>query len=460
MNKSSGCAAFDEELFSIAELCRAPINSSADLKSMLEAVHARAFAVDFARYNCERLKTSAPELLDDFYDLRLGLRDRIGEWRRQGFMTPRAEKGLRDSFRALRNSTDLIGELMIGFRRASSSKSHRVAFSRRSGGTLFHPSLRGEASVPFRSGDIIVVRGTIHNSAAIARIGDVDSQFSHAAIVYIDPGGRQYAVESLIEQGAVISSLHSALAHNLGRTVVFRHPDARLAQEAAKFIFDHVRQSRSLFARRIPYDFSMELQGYDKLFCSKLVRQAYDYASNGRFVMPAFRTRFDNAPAEFLEQIGVTARTTIAPGDLELEPDLLAIAEWRDFERTSQIRLHDFIMDKLFEWMSERDYAFRETFWINALSRLGRASAYIPWPVNALVGLFGIPRVPMNMQRSTISAIAMLHATAEPLYKALSQLERRSIAERGHPLHPREVLDHLEAIRDKRPGRIGLLQPA
>ena len=33
------------------------------------------------------------------------------------------------------------------------------------------------------------MRGTGHNSAAIARIGDVDTQFSHVAIIYIDPAG-------------------------------------------------------------------------------------------------------------------------------------------------------------------------------------------------------------------------------------------------------------------------------
>ena len=30
-----------------------------------------------------------------------------------------------------------------------------------------------------------------------------------------------------------------------------------------------------------------------------------------------------------------------------------AIAEWRDFERTSHLRLQDFIMVKIFEWMEE-----------------------------------------------------------------------------------------------------------
>ena len=52
-----------------------------------------------------------------------------------------------------------------------------------------------------------MMRGMHHNSAAIARIGDVDSQFSHLAIVHTDDGGKQWVVEALIEEGSVIHSL-------------------------------------------------------------------------------------------------------------------------------------------------------------------------------------------------------------------------------------------------------------
>ena len=45
------------------------------------------------------------------------------------------------------------------------------------------------------------MRGMHHNSAAIARIGDVDSQFSHLAIVHTDESGKHWVVEALIEDG-------------------------------------------------------------------------------------------------------------------------------------------------------------------------------------------------------------------------------------------------------------------
>lgn len=456
MVRSSSCRAFDGDFFQLASLCEEQVTSAAQLEEQLQKIYAEVFNVDFARYDLRRLREAAPALLDDFYDLRLDLRGRIAGWRSKGFITPKAEKLLRDVFRALRYATDLVGELMIGFRQRKPGRSRRVAFAKRTRGTLFHPTLRGASFAEFKSGDIVVVRGTIHNSAAIARIGDVDSQFSHAALIYVDPKGRQHVVEALIEAGATINNLHSALSHDLGRAVVFRHKDPELAQRAAEQIYHHVRRSRGLFSRRIPYDFSMELAGYDKLFCSKLIRQAFDEASDGAQILPMFASRFEKGSRDFLDRIGVTAKVSFAPADLELEPGFEAIAEWRDFERTSHIRLQDFVMVKLFEWMEEKGYTFKEPPALHLISRLGRASAYIPWPLSSVLALVA-PPVPMNMKRSTISAIAMLHYTAEPLFKQLQTLERKSVFERGYPLHPREVFAYLESVRENSPERVGYL---
>ena len=451
---SSGCAAFDYDVRRLVALVEREPRTTAELEALLDAIYRQVFAVDFARYDLVRLRAAVPEILDDFFDVRLALRERIADWREAGVLTAAATDRLRDCFRALRYATDLIGELSNGFKARRLGTSRRIAFAE---GTLFHPDLRDERRHNFHSGDILLVRGTIHNSAAIARIGDVDSQFSHAAMIYIDKRGRQYVVEALIAEGATYGTLHHALSHNLGRAVVFRHPDADLAHHAAEAMFRRVRKSRGLFARRIPYDFSMELDVADRLFCSKLIRLAYAEASGNRFIMPAFPTRFDHASKDFLDRIGVTARETFAPGDMELEPALDAVAEWRDYDRTSNLRLQDFVMVKLFEWMERDGYIFEETPWIRFLSTMGRMTAYFPWPLKSLVARLA-PKIPMSMKRETVAAITMLHLTAEPLFKELQRLERESVRERGYPLHPREILNHLENIRRDAPDRIGYLQ--
>ncbi|MFX5344442.1 hypothetical protein ABTC63_21645, partial [Acinetobacter baumannii] len=86
----------------------------------------------------------------------------------------------------------------------------------------------------FQPGDVILVRGQAHNSAAIARIGDVDSQFSHVGIVYQGDDGKLYKIQAMIEDGAVITPLGQALDHGLGRAVLFRYRDPKTAARAAK----------------------------------------------------------------------------------------------------------------------------------------------------------------------------------------------------------------------------------
>ena len=96
-----------------------------------------------------------------------------------------AEKALRSVFRAIRYATDMLGELATGYDQMEAGEKVLPAFTGTDINTLVHPYLeKPEGRIPFRSGDVIIVRGLRHNSAAIARIGDVDSQFSHAAILH------------------------------------------------------------------------------------------------------------------------------------------------------------------------------------------------------------------------------------------------------------------------------------
>ena len=84
MARSSSCRAFDGDFFQLAALCDEEVTSAAQLEEQLQKIYVQVFNVDFARYDLRRLREAAPELLDDFYDLRLGLRDRIAQWRSSG----------------------------------------------------------------------------------------------------------------------------------------------------------------------------------------------------------------------------------------------------------------------------------------------------------------------------------------------------------------------------------------
>jgi hypothetical protein len=263
-------------------------------------------------------------------------------------------------------------------------------------------------------------------------------------------------VEALIESGAVIEPLQSALQHRLARAILFRHQDAELAARASTLIYDHVSRSLAEGGKPILYDFSMSLAPSERLFCSKLVRIAYEDASEGKLKLPAFTTRFNDSNARFYKRIGVTASESFAPGDLEIEPAFDLVAEWQDYRYTAQVRHQDLIMTKLFEWMEVHGYRFREDFVIRLIAWVGRLSTKLSKRAQDFVAsLFA--RIPPHMPRRTIATIVMLHKTAQPLLEDVQYKERIRIATEGLPLHPRDVFDHLEGVRSRGRGYVGYL---
>ena len=459
MQVMTGCANFDADFRAIAQLTETNIASAEHLTSILHQIYRRIFDVDLHRYDVEALHAAGPAALNFAHGLRTALGDRIQQWHAGGFMSPQAQGALRDVFRASRYATDMLGEMLIAYDDLSPGETIYPAFTGPHNNTQIHPALADASNVEFQSGDVIVMRGIIYNSAAIARIGDVDSQFSHAAMVHIDDRGHRTIVEALIADGAKLSSFDYSMSHNLARAVLFRHHDADLAAKAADRIFKRVQESQRSWKNHIYYDFSMELDNYDELFCAKLVRQAYDEASHGLLRLPTFPTTFEQANADFMARIGTTAKTTFAPGDMELEPDFHTIAEWRDFRRTSLIRLQDMVLVKMFEWMETDGYSFRETNMMWIISSLSKASGYLPNIVKAALSRL-VPKIPRNISREAIAVIAMLHKTAQPLHQELMAMERRSIKDTGRPLHPREIYAHLDQVKQRSAGQIGYLMKA
>ncbi|MCH9809295.1 MAG: hypothetical protein K0U74_16335 [Alphaproteobacteria bacterium] len=436
-----------------------PIASSDVLAATLERVYKSFEQQDFFRYDVFLEREKAPGTMDELFQLQMELRDHVSDWHAAGLMSRPAQKAARDCLRATRYAIDILGELWIGYERLPKDGRTYRAFAGSHLNTLHNRafSTDDDGRMEFWSGDVILTRGQLHNSAAIARIGDVDSQFSHVAMVYIDINGQHWAVESLIERGAVVTPLAEWLDHDLGRAVLFRHKDARLAQRAATLIHDRVQQSRRPAGKRILYDFTMTLdENTHNLYCSKLVRRAFREASDGQVLLPTFSTLLDMQNRDFPRRIGVKAVETFAPGDLELEPSFDIVAEWQDYRVTSELRLKDIVMDKLFEWMERDGYRFEETFRIRLISWFGRLSSYLSQDIKRMIDDV-VPMVPVNMKRSAIAAIAMLHETAEPIFKELDELERERTERSGLPLHPREVRQILDRMREAQGARIGYL---
>lgn len=436
-------------------LTRRDTLTEAELATTLDNAYQSLFHADFAAFDVAEVSQHAPDLVARIWALYLALRDRIPMWQQQGVMSHRVQASLRDVFRSARYARDLIGEIALGHQRLGKKDSTFAAFTGPHYLTQRNPRF-SQGPIVLRPGDAILQRGMAHNSAAISRIGDVDSQFSHLSIVARDPKGGHVMVEALIEEGSIVKPVDLSLAHNVGRAVLLRHRDPELAEHASEMIRAAIARADGRDAPRILYDFSMELGGYGNLYCAKLVRLAYSMATSGEYRIPTFTTRLDMKNRDFISRIGVTALETFAPGDIELEPEFDVVAEWRDLRVTSELRLKDMIMMKLFEWMELYDYRFRPTFLVWLVGNSGVATARMPGFVQTLTKRFA-GKVPPNMSSSAVGAVAMLHWTAEELYEGLRKLESQTIKKTGRQLHPRLVLDELERMREARGRRIGYL---
>ena len=433
-----------------------PADSSDALVHNLEGLYQAIYTTDFEAFKVAEVDHIAQAAMDDLFDFALRLRDRVPEWHHQGLLDHDASSAVRNAIRVLRYTCDIVGEVASGYPRLAPGEKTHKGFEGPPSWTMMHPAHAVGTQLEFRSGDVLLVRGQLHNSAAIARVGDIDSQFSHVGLVHVDEDRQPWMVEALIEDGASITPLDRALGHGLGRAVLFRHRDGHVASTASHLIHERVTKANARFGGWIPYDFTMQLDGYDELFCSKLVRQAYDEATGGKLLLPTFATRLAMQNRDFLERIGATAVETFAPADFEVEPSFDLVAEWRDYRVTSHIRMQDLIMSKLFDWMDEHGYVFEEDAKIRGIEVLGGIAGIMPGFVkDAISGV--VPKVPSNMSTRTVGAIAMLHKTAQPILERLLAEEARHIKDTGRPLHPRLVQADLERMRAASPGRIGYL---
>ncbi len=436
-----------------------PILSAHQLSANLSGVHRAFLTMKFNHYDLGDHNSSVPALMNAVFDLRQALRAKITRWNNLGLMPQEVQKAARDILRDSRYIGDILGEIWVNHERLDADRKSLRAFTGTNYNTFVASQYDNGQNITFKSGDVILSRGRLQNSAAIARIGDIDSQFSHVSMVYIDPKGGHWAVESLIEEGAHIVPLQTALEHGLARAIVFRHRDENLAQRAAHIIHDRILQSRSKHGQRIWYDFTMQIDQGRNLFCSELVHRAFKEASQGSVLLPTFPTKLHMKNYDFPDRIGVTARETFAPGDLELEPDFDIVAEWQDYRTTADLRLQDIAMDKMFEWMDNENFKFRETFLIKLISMFGRTATYMSTTLQDIVFQV-IPKIPPNMSRKAVATIAMLNETGQELLIPLRKHDESTAKSTGFPMHPSEIMNMLDEIYAQSPDEIGYLRRA
>jgi hypothetical protein len=196
------------------------------------------------------------------------------------------------------------------------------------------------AGVPLRSGDLLLSRGDAPTSALIARGNDFPGNFSHVALVHVDPGTRKVSIiEALIERGLVVTPVNRYLGDGKLRVLVLR-PRADLPALVADPMVPH-RAAEAALRRaregRIPYDFEMDHRDHARLFCSEVAFAAYE--SFGVRLWPGLSRVSAPGLRRWLWGLGVRRFETQEPSDLEYDPQLVVVAEWRDLPTLREERL-------------------------------------------------------------------------------------------------------------------------
>jgi hypothetical protein len=204
--------------------------------------------------------------------------------------------------------------------------------------------------VEIRSGDILVSRGGYPTSALIARGSDYPGNFSHIGLVHVDSAsGAVSVVEAHIESGVAVTTADGYLRDKKLRVMVLR-PRANLPQLVADPWLPHRAAARALTRARaghIPYDFAMDYTDPARLFCSEVVSSVYGdldvtlWMGLSTISRPGLR--------RWLAGFGVRHFATQEPSDLEYDPQLVVVAEWRDATALHQDHLDNAVVDAMLE---------------------------------------------------------------------------------------------------------------
>ncbi len=204
--------------------------------------------------------------------------------------------------------------------------------------------------VRVHSGDILLSRGGAATSALIARGSDYPGNFSHVALVHVEASTAKVSIlEAHIEKGVAVATIEEYLRDTKLRVMALRLR-ADLPALAADPLLPHKAASLALgeaAARHIPYDFEMDFEDHSRLFCSEVASAAY--RKTGVTLWMGLSSLSSAGLCSWLSAFGVTHTLTQEPSDLEYDPQLRVVAEWRDPDTLLKDHLDNAVTDILLE---------------------------------------------------------------------------------------------------------------
>lgn len=311
---------------------------------------------------------------------------------------------------------------------------------------LVNPKFKFEGAESLRGGDVILSRGNAYSSAAIARIGTSDAQFSHLSLVHQAEDGSLHTSEAHIEVGSLGEPIQTHIDQGNARTVVFRFSDPVTAQKAGEIMYKKVKAKQNQ-KKNIPYDFGMDYADNSTLFCSEIIYDGYKQASDGELDVPVHKTKFAKGAIPFLQKLGIKidetnidSFDTFGPGDIEFDPRFELVAEWRNPAKMKDTRTKDMILTKIFEWMETKGYEFRPP-------RKVKRKAWFSWLMRRtpLIGLALKNKFPKYMTKDQLRLFLVLDEVSVELFERLEDVSE----ELGRPMTPKEMFEVLEQFREE-----------
>jgi hypothetical protein len=268
--------------------------------------------------------------------------------------------------------------------------------------------------ITVHSGDLLVSRGGAEVSALISRGNDFPGNFSHVALIYVDEATQTpYFIEAHIERGVAIATADEYINDRKLRFMVLRprhdlpqlNEDPLLPHKAAKYMYDEAQE------RHIPYDFKMNYYDPGAMFCSEV--GSYAYKEYGVQLWPAESTISSSGVVKVMNTFGVENFVTQMPSDLEYDPQLSVVGEWRDMNALFEDHLYNAVIDAMLV-CAENGEEIEYNIWMLPVVRVVKAySSVLNW-----IGMVGpVPEGMSAIEAAKSDAFINRHETLKQVVR-------------------------------------------
>lgn len=433
-------------------------NSVSECSTKLDAFYRSLYEIDSKALEIEKFSV---EQMNDFvrtsFLVRLEIKEKMKRLEVNNTESRKCLKSIKNIVRALRYVEDYFIEYAYSF----DNKLNNEFKTLEGEGSHFvvNPNFDFNTHKDLKSGDVILSRGNAYSSAAIARIGDDDTQFSHLSLVYKDEKGKLHTSEAHIEVGNVVAPIDVHIEQKNARTVVFRTKDEKLAHRAGEYMYNKVNNFRKDNNKNIPYDFTMIYQDAEEIFCSEVVYHGYNEASRDLYGkdmdLPIHKTYFSKGLIKFLNKIGIPVNNknikkfdTFGPGEIQFDPRFEIVGEWRNPAKLKDSRFKDAILTKIFEWIEKDGYEFRPNVGhsvSHSAAWLLRRSKWSRSLIKYMTGSDLEEKFPLNMGVKQMNLFVVLDKVGDALYTELEKHQKES----KRPLAFKELYNILDDFKNK-----------